>query len=173
MAFHVAYWDRLGWPDRFASREFTDRQYAYASEWGGDSVYTPGFVLDGREWRRGGNAPPPASGETAGTLSVEVADDGRCLVTFDAPGESEVHVALLGGGIVSAVRAGENEGRTLHHEFVALALRHAKLAGGRAGISLPAVAAKGVTRRAVAVWITRPGSLAPLQATGGWLTGKD
>src|SRR5689334_8314649 len=34
IAFHVNYWDRLGWPDRFASREATQRQHAYAAVWG-------------------------------------------------------------------------------------------------------------------------------------------
>src|SRR4051812_9133614 len=49
VAFHVAYWDQLGWRDRFATPEFNARQYAYASAWGTESVYTPEFVLDGAE----------------------------------------------------------------------------------------------------------------------------
>jgi hypothetical protein len=170
VAFHVVYWDRLGWRDRFASKEYTARQYAYSAAWGVDSVYTPGFVLDGAEWRRNsGQRPPPASAEAAGRLSVEYADDGVCRVGFAAPGEYEVHVALLGGGIVSAVKAGENRGRTLHHEFVAVALESARLTDGTAEIKLPAVAGPGITRRALAAWITRRGELAPVQATGGWL----
>src|ERR1017187_258248 len=39
IAFHVDYWNQLGWPDRFSTREFTQRQYALATAWGGDSVY--------------------------------------------------------------------------------------------------------------------------------------
>src|SRR6267154_5087398 len=54
VAFHVVYWDQLGWRDRFASKEYTARQYAYSAAWGSDTVYTPGFVLDGAEWRRSG-----------------------------------------------------------------------------------------------------------------------
>src|ERR1700676_1589940 len=50
IAFHVDYWDGLGWKDRFAQPEWTRRQNSYAVRWGGSSVYTPGFVLDGREW---------------------------------------------------------------------------------------------------------------------------
>src|SRR3954471_14035949 len=49
LAFHVDYWDRLGWRDPFASKEWTARQYRYAANWKGESVYTPGFVLDGVE----------------------------------------------------------------------------------------------------------------------------
>ena len=45
VAFHVNYWDNLGWKDRFASVEFTQRQRTYASGWNSGTVYTPEFVL--------------------------------------------------------------------------------------------------------------------------------
>src|SRR5438552_12328276 len=51
IAFHVDYWNNLGWRDRFAKPEFTARQRWYVAAWRGDSVYTPGFVVNGREWR--------------------------------------------------------------------------------------------------------------------------
>src|SRR5260221_394991 len=154
VAFHVVYWDHLGWRDRFASKEYTARQYAYSGAWGSDTVYTPGFVLDGAEWRRSGNPPAAAAGK-AGLLAVECADDGACRVKFAASGDYEVHVALLGGGIVSGVKAGENEGRTLHHEFVAIALMAAPLRDGTAELKLPATTDKRVTPRALAVLVTR------------------
>src|SRR6516164_9572668 len=47
VSFHVDYWDNLGWKDGFSSREFTLRQRFYAASWGSESVYTPGFVLNG------------------------------------------------------------------------------------------------------------------------------
>src|SRR5258705_5915226 len=37
VAFHVDYWDGLGWPDRFARKQFTERQYAYSKSWGTES----------------------------------------------------------------------------------------------------------------------------------------
>ena len=78
-------------------------------------------------------------------------------------------MALLGGGIISAVKAGENDGRTLHHEFVALALKSARLTDGTAEVKLPVGVGPGIARRALAIWVTRRGSLMPVQATGGWL----
>jgi len=168
VSFHVAYWDRLGWRDRFASQQFTARQYAYADQWRSNSVYTPGFVLNGAEWRQS-SSPPARSAETASPLVVEYADDGQCRVRFAAAGDFEISAALLGGGIVSSVGAGENAGRTLHHEFVALRLESAPLVNGAATLNLPAAAVTGVSRRALAVWVTRRGELTPLQATGGWL----
>ena len=78
----------------------------------------------------------------------------------------EIHAALLGAGIVSKVTAGENSGEPLRHEFVSLAL-----VGGAAGADIALVPPRvvGVTRRALAVWVTRRGDITPLQATGGWL----
>ena len=169
VAFHVDYWDRLGWRDRFARREFTARQSAWSSQWGSDTVYTPGFVLDGVEWRQGSARPPPASAEQAGTLSAEFGANGVCRVTFAPVGDFEVHVALLGGGIFSEVRAGENGGRTLRHEFVVLALKSARFTDGGVEVNLPKSTDKAVARQALAVWVTRRGELVPLQATGGWL----
>lgn len=52
LAFHVDYWDYLGWRDRFADSRFTDRQRAMAARAGSGTVYTPEVALDGREWRR-------------------------------------------------------------------------------------------------------------------------
>src|SRR6266480_7047743 len=51
LAFHVDYWDHLGWRDPFAAKEWTARQHQYSASWKSESVYTPGFVLDGREWQ--------------------------------------------------------------------------------------------------------------------------
>src|SRR5215469_1671392 len=83
VAFHVDYWDHLGWRDRFAKSEFTSRQQRYAAAWGGDSVYTPGFVDNGKEWRNwfGGNAVPPIS-TRVGVLRVSLGNDGKLTATF-------------------------------------------------------------------------------------------
>ena len=170
LVFHVAYWDRLGWRDRFASQQFTARQYAYADQWHSHSVYTPGFVLNGAEWRQGfGPKLPAPSTESAGPLTVEYMDNGQCRVQFAAPGDYEISAALLGGGIVSSVAAGENAGRTLHHEFVALWLEKVRLVDGVATLNLPSASVAGVSRHALAVWVTQRGGFTPVQATGGWL----
>ncbi|MDX3927448.1 MAG: thioredoxin family protein [Shinella sp.] len=49
LAYHVDYWNYLGWTDTLASKDNTDRQYAYARMFGRNSVYTPQAVLNGRE----------------------------------------------------------------------------------------------------------------------------
>src|SRR5262249_36121801 len=71
VAFHVDYWDHLGWRDPFSKQEFTERQRSYAATWGGDSIYTPGFVVNGREWRGWFGGPSlPAAPEKVGVLRV-------------------------------------------------------------------------------------------------------
>ncbi len=174
VALHVNYWDRLGWKDALATPAFTERQHAYAAAWRASSVYTPCFVRNGAEWRPRGTAPEARGTGDAGVLTLRWREaDNSCAVTFEpAAGESprgdlEVTVALLGGGIAHAVKRGENSGRTLRHEFVALRLESAPLREGRASVVLPPRADLKPSRHALAAWITRPGSLAPLQAAGG------
>ena len=176
--FHVDYWDGLGWKDRLASREYTSRQYAYASAWGARSVYTPCFVRNGREWKpkwgSGG-----VGGAPAGSLALDGADGAAWVATF-APAAGTgaagyaVHVALLGFGISSRVSAGENGGATLRHDFVVLSLRSRPLARSpdgtlRASVELARDAGVPCARHAIAAWVTPQGSLLPVQATGGWL----
>lgn len=167
VTWHVDYWNGLGWKDRFSSPAHTQRQYAYAKAWGSGNVYTPCFVRNGREWRRDGAI--SSGGPAVGALVVHY--DGRTVrAKWDrsagAPGELELNVAILGGGIRSRVTAGENSGRMLTHEFVVLTF-----ASGRLGedVALVAPETEGVTRRALAAWVTRRGSEIPLQAVGGWL----
>ncbi len=172
VAWHVDYWDRLGWPDRFATREFTDRQYLYRAVWAASNIYTPCFALDGEEWRARFRRQPPDPGPEQGVLRVEVAE-GKCRVSFtprqDTNLKYEAHAALLGAGISTRVKAGENRGETLRHDFVALATARTGLRDGVGEFGLPKSAQPGVPRRALAVWITRKGSTEVLQATGGWL----
>jgi len=172
VAFHVDYWDGLGWKDRFAKRAYSARQRDYANSWGTPSVYTPGFVLNGTEWKGwfDGQQLPTFESEKAGQLRVVLRGD-QAEVVFDAPFEKnplEVHFAPLAMRVASDVRAGENRGSKLEHEFVATELTSARLefVNGKqtAHAVLPLSGA-----RALAVWVTRENSLTPLQATGGFL----
>ena len=183
VAFHVDYWDNLGWTDRFASPAWTARQRAYAANWGNDSVYTPGVVLDGREWRQWASHAagewPPAAEKAAdpGQLSIIVHDGKTAVVTYrtiDRPAAArEVSVALLGCDLTSSVKAGENRGQSLRHDFVALACVRQKLSSdkpeGSATFPLPTPPAEA-GRLALAAWVEEPGRAGIEQATGGWLT---
>jgi len=171
LAFHVDYWDQLGWRDPFASKNFTARQSAYAAQWQRGSVYTPAFVLNGREWRD--HDVPAASTESAGVLKLVVAGAEKITATFEPDGHEtlELHVVRLGLGLKIDVKAGENGGRKLTHDFVVLALASTKMADGKAELPMPippAGMASG-SRGAIAAWVTQIGRSEPLQAVGGWL----
>lgn len=173
LAFHVDYWDRLGWRDPFAAKAWTARQYAYSASWKSSSVYTPGFVLDGREWRNSGT--PTASTEMAGVLKVAFDNPDRVTVSFQpTKGDGRAfaaHVARLGFDVRISVKAGENSGRQLLHDFVVLSLAQAPLSDGVAEVSLPAdpKSSGQITRHAIVAWVTESGGMEPLQAVGGWL----
>jgi len=126
LAFHVDYWDRLGWVDRFASPRYTQRQYTMSSLARSRLVYTPQFLKNGRDWRSGGSpldgigdARPGASivlqlGTTGG---AQLAVDGEVTVAGTSPA-AEAWLALYENNLESQVRAGENSGKTLHHDYV-------------------------------------------------------
>jgi hypothetical protein len=174
VGFHVDYWDGLGWPDPLAKPGFTGRQRNYAASWGSDTVYTPGFVLDGREWRARDLASIPESSNDAGTLTAVIREGRQVEITYQPPkgatGHWQAHAALLGMNIASDVKAGENSGRHLVHDFAVLSLQDAAMPGEtpRATLVLPANRMPG-RQTAVAVWVTQEGAQAPLQAAGGFL----
>jgi hypothetical protein len=176
VSFHVTYFDTSSWRDRFAEKSFTERQYEYARTWPEDTVYTPCLVENGVEYRRRDDRGPVPT--AAGVLSAERLDNGHIRVRFEGPpaqtaGRFDAYVALVGSGLSSNVRGGENEGRNLSHEFVALALQKAELKPDKVGLTAEIELAKSdaptAKRNGLAVWVSRHGQLTPLQATGGWL----
>lgn len=177
VAFHVDYWDYIGWRDRFAKSEFSDRQRRYALEGGSHSVYTPGMFQNGREWRGWWRGEAPQQGrDKPGRLAVTV-DGNAVSVGFrahdlPASGSLLVHVAILGMDLETTVTAGENDGRTLAHDFVVLGVRTEPLAksGDRYAteLRLPAPAVPAA-KQAIVAWISRVDTQAPLQAVGGLL----
>ncbi|HEY5814642.1 MAG TPA: DUF1223 domain-containing protein [Terrimicrobiaceae bacterium] len=173
VAFHVDYWDQLGWRDRFASKDFTSRQRAYAAAWASDTIYTPEFVLDGREWRERSLDQIGASAGNAGVLTARIRNRTTVAVTYQPAraGEWEAHAALLGFGLSSSVNAGENSGRKLLHDFVVLEhqvrLMLSDDGSARAEFTLETPESGG--ELGLSVWVTEAGKSQPVQALGGIL----
>jgi len=181
IAFHVDYWDDLGWKDPFASKAYTQRQHDYANRWRSRSVYTPGFALDGNKWRDWPNqddVPPPPS-VPVGVLTARSTDGREWTLSYKAAAGSssssfDFHAALLGFDLISDVRAGENRGHKLKHDFVVLALANgAATSTGDAALATITLNSKSKSapkRLAIAAWVTLPRNLQPVQAVGGWLS---
>jgi hypothetical protein len=166
IAFHVDYWDRLGWRDPFAASEWTARQYQYSETWKSESVYTPGFVLDGREWAQ--RSVPKRSAETAGTLKVSINNREVAAEFVPATGAAknvDLHFATLGLDLTTKVGAGENSRKNLRQDFVVLSLTNQKMPGGKTEFGFNPDRRAG----AIAAWVTLPNQLEPIQAVGGWL----
>jgi hypothetical protein len=120
LGFHVNYWDRLGWPDRLASREITERQYERNRVLGRPNVYTPQVLADGRDWTGWPRLPEPAPRAAIVASLAREGDRVRLAVAATPAGAPRLagYWAVLEDGHVSRVRAGENAGTTLRHDHV-------------------------------------------------------
>ena len=174
-AFHVDYWDGLGWPDRFAKPEFTQRQRRYAFSWPTGAVYTPMFVVNGKEWRGWFNGEAvPGRSEKAGTLSVALTSGTEVTATFIGTRQRllKLEVALLGNNLDSDVKRGENRGRKLHHDFAVLQFTRIDMTndGDRwSGTTSLQKEHKVANPGALVAWVKPGDTSPPIQATGGWL----
>ena len=169
LAFHVDYWDYLGWRDKYAHPENGERQGAYARMGKARGVYTPGMFVNGREWRGWIlRVNPHASDKVPGNLSVRV-EDNQVAATFEAETRPyELHVALLGFDIQTNVERGENRNSTLRQDFVVLEHESHPSINGHWYVPLPR-AELTADHYGIAVWVSTPDNPAPVQATGGWL----
>ncbi len=173
IAFHVDYWNYLGWTDPYSLPEWSSRQREYSRQWKTRSIYTPEFVLNGREWRLGESIP---TGNKIGILKLRVGKEGRINASFSPANKSTGRYSLcvvpLACGVSQDIPRGENAGRTLHHDFVALTLLQSPLVEDSDGtlaahLNLPTEIVARMN--AVAAWITSENSPLPLQSVGGWV----
>ena len=125
LAFHVDYWDYIGWKDAFAQPAFAQRQGALARAGGASGVYTPQVFVDGRDdrgWTRDVIAVTGAAAKAAVKFSVSSMwrDDAVTISGRLAEPSSAVRLryAVTENGLVTAVKAGENKGETLRHDAV-------------------------------------------------------
>lgn len=126
LSLHVDYWDYIGWKDRFALPGNTKRQRRYSEAFGTGYVYTPEFVVDGRDH----DSKPErtaalidAAREAGDRLEVRIEPDGtgglRAVIPADpdAP-EATVWLALYDDRHTTDIRRGENAGRSLSYHNV-------------------------------------------------------
>jgi len=133
LAFHVDYWDRLGWKDRFASAQFTQRQYAAMRAGGETFVYTPQVLVQGRDtrnWEGGAATDRVAAARTrAARADVRLVIEGTAAdaiatrLDIRVPDQAlvkraEAWLAYTDSRLVSDVKAGENRGVRLTHDHV-------------------------------------------------------
>ena len=152
LAFHVDYWNSLGWKDVFSNADFSKRQHQYAQYLNLSSVYTPQIVVNGKKefvgseevTLRGAIRAALQKDATADlTLSDIKADANHLTVHYQTEGAGE-HVnlllALVQKQAQNHIKGGENGGRTLSHVQIVKALQTISLSekSGTKTITLPA-----------------------------------
>ncbi|MBW4933184.1 DUF1223 domain-containing protein [Marinobacter sp. F4206] len=170
VAFHVDYWDYIGWKDQFAKPEYSKRQRAYVREGRVSQSYTPGLVVNSSEWRGWFRGLRRWNSEKTepGTLTARLDEKRDLQVQFDGANAGNLTVALLGMGLTTEVRAGENRGRKLTHDFVVLSM-HTASGANHWALELPNIPDAGQAQTAMAIWVTPEDSMKIIQATGGFL----
>jgi hypothetical protein len=130
LAFHVTYWDRLGWKDPFSMEAATDRQGVYGRRFG-DGSYTPEIVVDGMAGMVGSDRGEVGSaienakrnGRTAATINLS--KNGEQISIEVGAGSGSARVMLIGFDHehITAIHRGENSGRTLTEANVVRSFR--------------------------------------------------
>ena len=173
VAFHVDYWDYIGWKDSFAKPQNTLRQQQYQQEGGIRTVYTPGFVNNGEEWRRWfGLKTIETSNKMPGQLSVTIRGkqiNAKFSPRTNYPKHLKLNVALLGFGFKNKVVAGENSGLSLEHDFVVLSHISQDSSNNTWKMAIPSNNTHKPSRLGIAIWVSRTNTQTPIQAVGGWL----
>lgn len=125
LAYHVDYWDYLGWQDTLATSDNTARQRAYGRSFGASSVYTPQMVVNGRTHMAGSRRAAVANAiddrvDTPEGLTVDLsasyAGDNLVIETEAGSGdERDAHVLLVNfeSTRTVAIKRGENRGKSL------------------------------------------------------------
>lgn len=122
-AFHVGYWDYIGWVDRFASPAYTSRQREIAARNKQRSIYTPQAVLNGQDWRDWGGQPTAKEPAKASITLQQLGPDQfeasvTSLPALQTPASWSAYWTVTEHGHASRVQAGENRGEYLQHDFV-------------------------------------------------------
>jgi hypothetical protein len=129
LAFHVDYWDYIGWKDRFARPDFSARQRLAAAQNASTFVYTPQVIVNGRDfrnWRQDSNLESaiyhyrqPARAQLGLTLATSTEQASLKVSAQTRYGkEADVYIAVYENNLKSQVNAGENSGRELKHDYV-------------------------------------------------------
>jgi hypothetical protein len=162
LAYHVTYWDYIGWQDRFAKPRFDQRQRSQARKQALSTVYTPQFMMSGSDYRRYSMFDKDVANKVKQVSPIRLeltsrkhndnlqlqlsavlnkvstsGDNNKEKITSDDVG---LYFAVVENNLSSDVDAGENEGETLHHDYVVRKLygpfkRHAEK-GNKAAVTV-------------------------------------
>jgi len=151
LAFHVDYWNRLGWKDVFSSAAYSERQNQYAQWLNLSSVYTPQVVVNGRTEFVGSEEGTLRNAIKTNLQKEAVAQINLSNVKFDhnkaelqyqtqgKTANSILLLAIVQKSAATKVERGENAGHTLSHVQIVRGIESVSLKGsnGSASIEVP------------------------------------
>ena len=182
VAFHVDYWDYLGWKDPFASKQYSSRQRLHGIS-KNISVYTPGFILQGQEWRKffaffrkpqlDIKGDQPIVGNLRFNLNNKRFNAAFSPSNSDSKDSSQnlvLNVAILAFDVTTDIKRGENRGKRIEQDFVVLHYEQHRSADYQWNAKLQtSLDSPNNQRQGIAVWVSKNNDPAPIQALGGWL----
>jgi len=129
LAFHVDYWDYLGWKDRFSNADYTKRQRVLGANNRQNTIYTPEFFVNGKEARGSGHILQQIqqTNQQPAPLSLQLTvsrDESELLIAVRASTERDVGAQIhhrylvYENNLSTDVKRGENSGKVLHHQQV-------------------------------------------------------
>jgi len=151
LAYHVDYWNRLGWKDVFSSADFSKRQHEYANYLHLQSVYTPQVIVNGKTefvgseegtFRNALKASLQKQPKAQLTVSGLKTDKNMASFNYTTTGADKntvLLIAVLQKSAQTKVERGENGGRTLSHVQIVRELQPVAIKGnsGTANMALP------------------------------------
>ncbi|MGH8702368.1 MAG: DUF1223 domain-containing protein, partial [Burkholderiales bacterium] len=163
LAFHVDYWNYLGWRDPFSKAQYSERQRMASLRNRARVVYTPQLLLNGRDYRRGivlddfGERLSPLNREPARahiSLQVNTEDPAgpgvagvATVADVAARSGAQAYLVLYENNLSNQVTAGENRGKRLRHDFVVRLARRAGPQGRVFGVDVDEHALRKLRRR--------------------------
>jgi hypothetical protein len=131
IAFHVDYWDSLGWKDRYADARYSERQRDRVAAAGERTVYTPQVMAGANikvKWHNASSLRDAIEVQRTqkSPVDIEMRYDvaGNTLTVMTKPAlnndmtEATLWLAEVEMGLSTEVRRGENSGRVLQHDAV-------------------------------------------------------
>jgi hypothetical protein len=142
LAFHVDYWDDLGWADPFASPAWSERQREYARSLLNSSVFTPELVIGGKVGVVGSDAARIAreiakAARPAKLAATSTWSKSSLTVEVTAPAGADVFVAIWDDAAKTKVAKGENAGSMLGGDRVVRKLARVATAGASGKQTIP------------------------------------
>jgi hypothetical protein len=130
LAYHVDYWDFMGWTDSFGSRENSDRQRAYNNRWGTARIFTPQMVINGQQGLIGSRENEVRSAIASAQLSVPISltrsGDNLIVSIPPEPGVNDASVWAVRyiPSIITPIGGGDNDGKSLPYHYVVTDREH-------------------------------------------------